>query len=92
MPLLAITKALLERGIDYQMIVHPPAETARDVAEQLQSDIYDVLKVIAIHARNGYALAVVRGLDKIDLHAVKRALYDNHARLATNEEMNCAKT
>jgi prolyl-tRNA editing enzyme YbaK/EbsC (Cys-tRNA(Pro) deacylase) len=87
MPLLAVTKALLERGIDYQMIVHPPAETARDVAESMRSDIYDVLKVVAIRTRAGYALAVLRGIDRVDLHRVKRALYDDHARLATDHEI-----
>jgi prolyl-tRNA editing enzyme YbaK/EbsC (Cys-tRNA(Pro) deacylase) len=46
-----------------------------------------VLKTLAVRTSSGYALAVIPASCRLDLHLVREALDDRHARLASEEEL-----
>ena len=50
-------------------------------------DAGDVLKTVAVRVGPGYALMVIPASRRLDLHRVREAVADNHARLATEEEL-----
>ena len=50
-------------------------------------DADEVLKTLAVRTGPGYVLTVIPAARRLDLPSVREALGDNHARLATEEEL-----
>jgi len=82
-----VTEHLEQRGSAFELIPHQQTYTSIDEARALGIDADDVLKTLAVWTRSGYALMVVPASRRMDLHLVREAVGDNHARLATEDEL-----
>jgi Ala-tRNA(Pro) deacylase len=82
-----VTEHLEHRGIAFELIPHQQAYTSTEEARALGVDAGEVLKTLAVRTSSGYALAVIPASRRLDLHLVRDALGDRHARLATEEEL-----
>jgi Ala-tRNA(Pro) deacylase len=82
-----ITEHLKQRGKGFELIPHQQVYTSLDEARALGIDADEVLKTLAVRTGSGYALMVIPASRRLDLHLVREALGDNHARLASEEEL-----
>jgi len=82
-----VTEHLEERGIAFELIPHRQAYTSTEEARALGVDAGEVLKTLAVRTSSGYALVVIPASRRLDLHLVREALGDSHARLASEEEL-----
>jgi Ala-tRNA(Pro) deacylase len=79
---------LEQQGAAFEALAHRQAYTSIDEARALGVDADEVLKTLAVRTGPGYVLAVVPGARRLDLRLVHEALGDNHARLASEEELD----
>jgi Ala-tRNA(Pro) deacylase len=82
-----VTEHLEQRGAAFEALAHRQAYTSIDEARALGIDADEVLKTLAVRTGPSYALMVIPSVRRLDLHLVREALGDNHARLATEEEL-----
>jgi Ala-tRNA(Pro) deacylase len=82
-----VTEHLEQQGIAFELISHRQAYTSTEEARALGVDAGEVLKTLAVRTGPGYALVVIPASRRLDLHLVREALGDNHARLASEEEL-----
>lgn len=82
-----VTQHLEQRGSAFELLPHQQAYTSTDEARALGIDAGEVLKTLAVRTGPGYALMVIPASRRLDLHLVREALGDNHARLASEEEL-----
>jgi Ala-tRNA(Pro) deacylase len=82
-----VTEHLQQRGSAFELISHRQAYTSTDEARALGIDADEVLKTLAVRTGHGYALMVIPASRRLDLHLARDALGDNHARLASEEEL-----
>jgi Ala-tRNA(Pro) deacylase len=82
-----VTDYLQRLGQSFEVIPHRHTYTSIDEARALGVDAGDVLKTLAVRTTGGYALVVIPASGRLDLHLARQALGDNHARLATEEEL-----
>jgi Ala-tRNA(Pro) deacylase len=82
-----VTEHLEQRGAAFEALAHRQAYTSIDEARVLGIDADEVLKTLAVRTGPGYVLVVIPAARRLDLHLVREALGDNHARLATEEEL-----
>jgi len=82
-----VTHYLDDRGIVYERLEHARASTAMDEALSLDVAMDEVAKAIVLDAERGHALAVVPGRRHLDMHKIRVALEDPHAKLATEAEI-----
>jgi Ala-tRNA(Pro) deacylase len=82
-----VTEYLERLGHSFEVIPHRHTYTSIDEAGALGIDAGDVLKTLAVRTAGGYALMVIPASYRLDLHLARQALGDNHARLATEEEL-----
>jgi Ala-tRNA(Pro) deacylase len=82
-----VTDHLEQRGSAFELLPHRQAYTSTDEARALGIDADEVVKTLAVRTGPGYALMVIPASRRLDLHLVCDALGDNHARLASEEEL-----
>jgi Ala-tRNA(Pro) deacylase len=82
-----VTEHLKQRGSVFEVIPHRQAYTSLEEAQVLGVDAGDVLKTLAVRTVSRYALMVVPASRRLDLHLVRQAVGDNHARLASEDEL-----
>jgi Ala-tRNA(Pro) deacylase len=82
-----VTEHLQRQGATFEVVAHRQAYTCADQARALGIDAGEVLKTVAVRAGAGYALVVIPASRRLDLHLVREAVGDNHARLATEDEL-----
>jgi Ala-tRNA(Pro) deacylase len=82
-----VTDHLQQQGSAFEVLAHRQAYTCIDEARALGIDAGEVLKTVAVRAGRGYALMVIPASRRLDLHLVREAVGDNHARLATEDEL-----
>jgi Ala-tRNA(Pro) deacylase len=82
-----VTEHLEQRGSAFELIPHRQAYTSTDEARALGIHAGEVLKTLAVRTGPGYALVVIPASRRLDLHLVRDVLGDNHARLASEEEL-----
>jgi Ala-tRNA(Pro) deacylase len=82
-----VTEHLERRGCAFEVVSHRQTYTSIDEARALGIDAGEVLKTLAVRTGPGYALMVIPAARRLDLHLVREAVGDNHARLATEEEL-----
>ena len=80
-----VTEYLGRLGRSFEVVPHRHAYTSID--EALGIDAGDVLKTLALRTASGYALVVIPASGRLDLRLARQALGDNHARLASEEEL-----
>jgi Aminoacyl-tRNA editing domain len=83
-----VTEHLERRGSTFELLPHRQAYTSTDEARALGIDAGEVLKTLAVRTGPGYALLVIPASRRLDLHLVCDALGDNHAHLASEEELS----
>jgi Ala-tRNA(Pro) deacylase len=69
------------------VLPHRQAYTSIDEARALGVDADEVLKTLAVRTGPSDVLMVIPAARRRELHLVRQALGDNHARLATEEEL-----
>jgi Ala-tRNA(Pro) deacylase len=82
-----VTEYLARLGRSFEVVPHRHADTSIDEARALGTDAGDVLKTLALRTAGGYALVVIPASGRLDLRLARQALGDNHARLASEEEL-----
>ena len=83
----AVTEHLDQRGSPFELLSHRQAYTSTDEARALGIDAGEVLKTLAVRTGPSYVLVVIPASRRLDLHLVRDALGDHHARLASEEEL-----
>jgi len=83
----AVRAHLHDRGVPFDVIIHPKAFTSIDEARAIGVEADDVLKTVVIESAAGRALMIVPASRRLDMHRVHRAVGDPHARLATEDEV-----
>jgi len=78
---------LRTRGVILRRIPHGRATSAVEEARELGVATDEVLKSVLIRTGHGDALVVIPGSRRLDMHRVRDAVDDHHARLATEEEI-----
>jgi len=78
---------LKEQGVDFEVISHQETFTTMEEARASGVSPDHVAKTLVIKMRDGEALAVLPAHERLDMHKLRDAVHDNHARLATEDEM-----
>jgi Ala-tRNA(Pro) deacylase len=73
--------------VAFDVIPHDRAYTSVDEARALGIDADEVLKAVVLDTASGHAITVIPGGRRLDMSLVRHAVGDNHARLATEEEV-----
>jgi Ala-tRNA(Pro) deacylase len=82
-----VTEHLEQQGAAFEVLGHRQAYTSLDEARALGVDADEVLKTLAVRTGPGYVLVVIPAARWLDLQLVREAVGDQHARLATEEEL-----
>ncbi len=82
-----VREHLESHGVPFEPIAHRQTFTSIAEARVLGVDAGEVLKTVAVRVAGGYVLTVVPATGRLDLHRVRAAVGDRHARLATEEEL-----
>lgn len=76
------------QGISFEMLHHQEALNSGDEARALGVKSSEVAKTLVIRTGDGRdILAVLPASSRIDVHKLRDVINDNHARLATEPEM-----
>ncbi len=78
------------RGVTFQVIPHATAESPMDEAHAIGVDPGEVAKTLALLTNDDLVVAVVPASEKLDSRLIRKAIGDEHARLATEEELRLA--
>lgn len=82
-----IKNFLDNQGISYEILTHRETFSSGEEARAAGEVPSHVAKTLVIKTSNGDVLAVLPASERIDVHKLRDILNDNHARLATEEEM-----
>jgi Ala-tRNA(Pro) deacylase len=82
-----VSEHLEQRGSAFELLPHRQVYTSTDEARALGIDAGEVLKTLAVRTGPGYVLVVIPASCRLDLHLVRDALGDHHARLASEQEL-----
>lgn len=82
-----VTEYLEARGVPFEVIEHPRAFTSVAEARALGVEADEVLKTVVVDTDSGHVLVVIPGGHRVDMKAVREALGDPHAHLATELEL-----
>lgn len=82
-----IKKYLDDQGADYEIVAHRETMSSGEEAQAIGAVATHVAKTLVIRTSDGDVLAVVPASERIDLHKLREVLGDNHARLATEDEL-----
>lgn len=70
----AIAEYLEARGVDFELVEHPPTMSAAAEAAATSRSLSEVAKTILLRDRAGYVLAVIPASARLDLHKVRALL------------------
>lgn len=88
MAICAKLKELLDRkAVNYEVITHPIAYTAQEIAEQMHTSGTVVAKAVVLKVNSWYAMAVLSAADEIDLSQLKESLRAVSVKLAEEREL-----
>ena len=82
-----VTEHLEQLGIPFEVLPHPAATTANQEALVLGESADEVVKTVVLDIETGHALAVLPASRRVDVDLVREALNDDHARLASEDEL-----
>jgi prolyl-tRNA editing enzyme YbaK/EbsC (Cys-tRNA(Pro) deacylase) len=77
-------------GIPFEEIPHAKVFAALEAAASAGAAPAEVLKTLVVHCHGGYALVVIPASRRVDMRAVRAAVGDDHARFATEHELQRA--
>ena len=86
---IAAVAAYLDReGVRYEVVEHRATFSAAAEARASGTEPQEAAKTLALHDRDGYRLAVIPALRRLDLHRCRELLNaTSHLRLATEAEL-----
>ncbi|MBE0428745.1 MAG: YbaK/EbsC family protein [Thermoleophilia bacterium] len=82
-----IKNFLDDQGISYEVVTHREVFSSDEEARVTGETPSHVAKTLVIRTRSGDVLAVAPASERVDIHKLRDVLNDNHARLATEDEM-----
>lgn len=83
----ALVEALRREHVSYELLPHRHTETAVAEAEALEVDPHQVAKTLILRTPFGYARAVLRAVDRLDLEKARGALGTPDIELADEVEL-----
>ncbi len=83
----AVEEYLQMRGVEFEVIPHERTLSTVEEARALGVAVDEALKTLVMDTSAGHVLVVIPGSRRVDLHKVRDALGDHHARLASEEEL-----
>jgi Ala-tRNA(Pro) deacylase len=83
-----VTEYLQRRDKAFEVLPHPPALNSIDEARVIGIGAEDVIKTVVLDTDAGHVLAVLPAVERLDLKLAQRALQDQHAHLASEDEMS----
>lgn len=86
MPVEKITQFLDEQGCHYELVTHPEAYTAQEVAAESHVPGRHFAKVVMVKVDGELALTVVPATDQVDLERLARSLGAGSVELASEAE------
>jgi|FaiFalDrversion3_1042247.scaffolds.fasta_scaffold00124_8 Ala-tRNA(Pro) deacylase len=81
-----LQRMLEEAGVSYQVMTHPVAYTAQEVAAHLHVSGYQVAKVVMAKVDDRLVMLVLPAPHRVDLERLRKELGATSARLAHEEE------
>jgi Ala-tRNA(Pro) deacylase len=84
------TAALAASGVPFELLPHPPTETALAEAHVLGVTPSRVAKTVILQTPTGYVRAVLPASRRLNLHKVRLALGEESIRLAREDELRSA--
>ena len=88
---MAVTQKLSDyldsAGTQWEPLSHPETLSSVDEARALGIDPDEVAKSLVLKGREGYALAVIPGGHRLDMHKVRDATGDKTTRLASEDDL-----
>ena len=78
---------LHERGVAFDVFLHPRAISGIGEARSIGVEADEVLKTIVVDTAHGHVLLVLPASRKLDMSLVHEALGDHHAKLADEAEI-----
>jgi Ala-tRNA(Pro) deacylase len=82
-----VREYLTEQGVETEELRHEPTHSAGGEAARLGVPAHEVAKTVVLDTERGHALAVIPASERLDMGLVHRATGDNHAALASEEEL-----
>ncbi|MHB8859369.1 MAG: aminoacyl-tRNA deacylase [Thermoleophilia bacterium] len=82
-----VKKYLDDQGLAYEVVSHQETFSTCEEAKAVGVIASHVAKTLVIKTRAGDVLAVLPASQRVDIHKLRDIADDNHARLATEEEM-----
>ena len=82
-----VTDYLADRELEFTAYNHQRAYTSIEEARALGIHADEVIKAIVLDTSVGHALAVIPAADRVDMHRVREATGDPHAKLADEHEI-----
>ena len=82
-----VTEYLDAEGVGYEVVRHERTFTGADEASALRIEADEVLKTLVLDTDRGHVLAVIPGSGRLDMRLVRDAVGDQHATLATEQEI-----
>lgn len=81
----SVTEHLERQGVDYEVLLHEPAETGQAEARALGIPEDEVVKTVVLDLRTGHAFAVLPVSCRLDLDLVRKAIDSRHVQLSSEE-------
>lgn len=82
-----VREYLEQRGVAFEVIPHERAYTSIDEARALGIAADEVVKTIVLDTASGHALAVIPGSRRLYMRLVRKAVGDQHAKFADEDEL-----
>jgi len=82
-----VAEHLEQRGLRFEVLPHPRADTALDEARVLDVPAAEVVKAVVLDIETGHALALLPADRRLDLRKVEAALEVDEVRLASEDEI-----
>lgn len=82
-----VSEHLTRRGLQFEILPHDRAFTARDEARVLGVSPDEIVKTVVLDARDGHVLAIVPGSRRVDLDRVRSVMGDDTIDLASESEI-----
>ena len=80
-------KAFLDRElVHYDVLPHPEAFRAADIAQTLHTPEKEMAKVVIVKVEERFVMTVLPASWQIDLHRLREAFFTRQVRLATEDE------
>ena len=88
MPISRTLKTYLDRQwVHYDVLPHPEAFRATEIAHTLQTPEKEMAKVVIVKVQKQFVMTVLPASWNVDLHRLRTVLATHHVRLATEDEI-----